>query len=170
MWSHLQTAAAGYFCEQSICHKCPLGTYGTDGKGCNPCPYATWTDVTGAKSCKTSFLFSKPGKQKMFIPYGVSKINVKLWGGGGSGSDKAAISDKNIHFSVSGGGGGFSSCNISVTPNEYVYIIVASGGSPSSEKYRENLEGGCTFKLCQELFLMIDLDVRQEGTDPHGKA
>ena len=108
----------------------------------------------------------------MFIPYGVSKINVKLWGGGGSGSgsDKVAISSKNIHFSELGGGGGFSSCNISVTPNEYVYIIVASGGSPSSEKYRENLEGGCTFKLCQELFLMIDLDVRQEGTDPDGKA
>ena len=149
LWNHLQTAAIGYFCQQSICHKCPAGTYGADGKSCNPCPYATWADLSGTKSCQTSFLFSKPGKQKLFIPYGVSKINVKLWGGGGGGggggSDKTAVSSQNIHFSESGGGGGggggFASCNISVTDNEYVYVIVAGGGNPSSNKYIENLGG-----------------------------
>ena len=143
LWNHLQTAAIGYFCQQSICHKCPAGTYGADGKSCNPCPYATWADLSGTKSCQTSFLFSKPGKQKLFIPYGVSEINVKLWGGGGGGgiSNKIAVSSQNIHSSESGGGGGFSSCNISVTPYEYVYIIVAGGGSPSSSKYIDKLGG-----------------------------
>lgn len=40
-----------------------------------------------------------------------------------------------------GSGGGFSTCNISVTANDYVHIIVASGDRASSDKCIANLGG-----------------------------
>lgn len=159
VWNSLQIVAPGYFCEHSTCLKCPIGTYGSNGRKCIQCPYATWTDLIGSTSCQKSFAFSKPGVQKIFIPYGVNKINVKLWGGGGGSGgegegDQAVVFNENTAVSKLGSGGGFSTCNVSVTANEYVYIIVASGGRASSDKYIENLGGRCVSYLqlysCQQ--------------------
>jgi hypothetical protein len=74
------------------------------------------------------------------MPYGVTAINVKLWGGGGQGSDGG---DASTVFSIEGEGGrrvggecgggrgrggSFTSCNVSVTMDQNVYVIVGRGG------------------------------------------
>ena len=76
----MQIVGPGYFCEQNTCLK---GTYSSNGRKCIHCPYATWIDLVGSTSCQKSIIFSKPGAQKIFMPYGVNKINVKLWEGRG---------------------------------------------------------------------------------------
>ena len=59
-----------------------------------------------------------------YIPYGVTKINVKLWGGGG-GSDHSLDLE---YPSQAGGGGGYSSCTLDVPMNQEIYVIIAGGG------------------------------------------
>ena len=80
--------------------------------------------MAGSSTCGSAFNFTAVGLQTLYIPIGVTKINVRLWGGGGvggrSGLDKSPGS--------SGGGGGFSSCNISVQMDSIIYVIVAGGG------------------------------------------
>jgi hypothetical protein len=66
-----------------------------------------------------------PGLHRFFIPLGIKKIAVRLWGGGGAG-DQCGGSPDNFN-PAGGGGGGFSSCNISVTPNSSIYVLVAGG-------------------------------------------
>lgn len=119
----------GYACQSSVCIKCSVGTYGPDGRKCLPCPFGTWSPITGGGSCSTSFSYTTPGLQRVHIPFGVNKILVKLWGGGGA-SDK---SSEPTYVSHSGGGGGFSLCNLTVTMSSNVYVLVAGGGSAGSQ-------------------------------------
>ena len=119
----------GYGCQSSVCVKCSVGTYGPDGKKCYACPFGTWSPNTGEGSCSKSFSYTTPGLQKVHIPFGVNKISVKLWGGGGA-SDKSSDS---TYVSHSGGGGGFSLCNLTVTMSSNVYVLVAGGGSAGSQ-------------------------------------
>ena len=119
--------AVGYYCKQNVCIKCPTGTFGNDGKVCQPCPYATWAPDLGQSSCGTTFSYSAAGLQQTYIPFGVTKINVKLWGGGGGG-DLTEEDPLQLYFSRSGGGGGYTSCNITVPMSKPIYVIVAGGG------------------------------------------
>jgi Glycine rich protein len=110
--------------------KCGMGSYG-DGIICTQCPFATWTLQIGAtdiSKCVRSFTYREPGQIKSYIPFGVTQIVVKIWGGGG-GSDNS--SDLNF-ASHSGGGGGFSSCNLTVAHSRNVYVIVGGGGGAYS--------------------------------------
>lgn len=120
----LRNVAPGYYCQRSVCYECPIGKYGTDGKKCRSCPATTWTSSTGQSKCSDTLKFSAPGLITSYIPTGVAKINVKLWGGGGGGD----ISGSDKWFAQSGGSGGFASCNITVTAAKNIYVIVAGGG------------------------------------------
>ena len=115
----------GYFCKADVCYPCTIGSYGLDGKSCLPCPFATWSPNTASTSCGTSFTYSTPGLVKSYIPYGVNKIIVQVWGGGG-GSDNTLSP---VYVAHSGGGGGYSSCNLTVPMSNPVYVVVAGGGS-----------------------------------------
>ena len=120
-----------------------IGTYGTDGKTCSACPYGTWSPNLGQSICSDIFSYSNSGLHKTYIPFGVTKINVKLWGGGG-GSDRSDGSDRfstTSYISRSGGGGGFTSCNITVSSNSSIYIIVAGGGSANTTGFTINSGG-----------------------------
>ena len=136
----LSQIAAGYYCSQSVCYQCPVGTYGTTGETCISCPYATWAPNLGQSSCGTSFTFTSTSElQKAYIPYGVGTIGVQLWGGGGGGDHSNDPSF--VYLSRSGGGGGYASCNISVASNTSVYVIVAGGGRANATGIRENFGG-----------------------------
>lgn len=139
----LSQIAQGYYCQRSVCIKCPTGTFGTDGKVCKQCPYATWAPNLGQSSCGTTFSYSAPGLQQVYIPFGVTKINVRLWGGGGGG-DKTEVSTDQLYYSRSGGGGGYTSCNITVPMSRPIYVIVAGGGGA----------GGSTMNLGGEHLLL----------------
>ena len=124
------TLAVGYRCVERICEPCPLGSYGSNGRSCVKCPLATWSTSVASTFCNTTFEYSKPGSQKFYIPAGVTRINVKLWGGGGGGGDSLS---KDVTFKPNaGGGGGFVSCNLTVSSETYVYFIVAGGGLTTS--------------------------------------
>lgn len=69
---------------------------------------------------------TEPGLLKTYIPWGIKKIHVRLWGGGGAGD--SSLGTNTGYPPASGGGGGFSSCNITVKENTTIYIIVAGGG------------------------------------------
>lgn len=104
-----------------------------DGITCRQCPFAT-SSPPGAKKCSAVVRLAKPGLFLTYIPHGISKINVRLWGGGGGGDANyqlANISFANMKSPIdpaAGGGGGFSSCNISVQQNSYIYVLVGGGG------------------------------------------
>lgn len=129
--------AAGYHCINSICYKCPIGTYGTDGLVCLQCPFATWSPTTGRTNCSSSFTYSTIGRQNVHIPFGVNQISVSLWGGGGGG-DKNFDNSKVVAYA--GGGGGFLSCNVSVLSSSSIYVVVGGGGGASDESLNQGGE------------------------------
>lgn len=131
----------GYYCSNDVCLQCPIGTFGTDGRTCNPCPFATWQPLLGQSSCVTSFSYSTAGTIRSYIPYGVTKIIVKLWGGGGGSDNTLDLLD----VSHSGGSGGYSTCNITVRHSYPVYVIVAGGGGATALTTNN---GGMCFLSC----------------------
>lgn len=82
----------------------------------------------GAHAATT--VFSYTGADQVYVvPSGVTKINVKAWGAGGAGGEP--------YLSDVGGGGGFVSGTLNVTPGEQLTIIVGGGGEsgPGSGAY-----------------------------------
>ncbi|MFI0776147.1 hypothetical protein [Streptomyces sp. NPDC021212] len=59
--------------------------------------------------------------QDFTVPPGVTAINARCWGGGGSGSGIAG---------GTGGGGGFATGDIAVVPGETLRVVVDLGGGP----------------------------------------
>jgi hypothetical protein len=123
------TFVGGYYCIDDTCKKCPVGTYGPDGSKCFPCPFGSWAPTPGSLKCATTFKYSIPGLQKVYIPFGVTGILAHLWGGGG-GSDTSL--DPLIYVSHSGGSGGFASCNLTVPHSRNIYVTVGGGGGAKS--------------------------------------
>ena len=74
----------GYHCVNSRCVRCPVGSYGPDGKNCYPCPFATWAKA-GQATCSSTFIYSVAKLHTAYIPFGVDKVKIQLWGGGGGG-------------------------------------------------------------------------------------
>lgn len=72
-----------------------------------------------------SAVFSYTGADQTWaVPAGVTQISVKVWGAGGAGG--------NYIFNDSGGGGGFVTGTLNVTPGERLTIIVGGGGQPGT--------------------------------------
>ena len=66
--------------------------------------------------------FAYTGSNQTFtVPSGITTLLVKLWGAGGGAGNMYSISQK-------GGGGGFSSGLISVTPSEQLTVITGGKG------------------------------------------
>ena len=136
--------AAGYYCESNHCHKCMLGTYGTDGKVCKECPPATWTQSNGSTdstACASFFTYQTPGSHELYIPIGVRFIDVQLWGGGGGGD--SSMGGGVNYISRSGGSGGYAACSVKVLENTTISLIVAGGGGANytATTYGLNLGG-----------------------------
>ena len=112
------------YCSYDVCFPCPAGTFGTDDKKCNPCSFATWQPELGQTKCGSSFTYETALTIKSYIPYGGTKIIVKVRDGGGS-SDSTTDIDYVGHSS---GSGGFSSCNKTVPRSNPLYVIIAGGG------------------------------------------
>lgn len=96
--------AHGHFNLASFGYPCPIGTYGTGGVSCHPCPLTTWTTTLAQTACVTKFSFSYATEstiQHLYIPDGVSMINVKLWGAGGASNrdrnSNADTADSSAH-------------------------------------------------------------------------
>src|SRR5262249_32763590 len=71
------------------------------------------------------FVFSYTGTDQTWtVPAGVAQITVKAWGAGGAGG--------NYIFNDIGGGGGFVTGTLDVTPGEQLTIIVGGGGQPGA--------------------------------------
>ena len=121
----LNQAVAGYKCVDSVCYKCPTGYFGTDGKTCRSCGLYQ-SSAEGSGECSDVISQVVPGLHSLFIPPGIKKINVRLWGGGGAGDQCGAIAADGFTPS-GGGGGGFSKCDMSVTPNSTIFMLVAGG-------------------------------------------
>lgn len=121
----------GYQCKNRVCTKCKAGTYGTDGRKCNLCPFGQWTIKEGETRCYSSFSYSTVGSHTGVIPFGVSQIIVSLWGGGGGGEQSLDNAGLVAH---AGGGGGFLSCNVTVSNIREIQIIVGGGGKARSNK------------------------------------
>lgn len=115
----------GFHCVDGKCLKCPIGTYGVDAERCELCPFGTWTIKKGETRCYSSFSYSQAGLHNIIIPFGVNLIKVSLWGGGGGGENSM---DKGRFVAHAGGGGGFLSCNVSVSDVRDIHIIVGGGG------------------------------------------
>ena len=118
------TENTGYHCVNELCIQCPVGSYGPDGINCYPCPFATWAPQTGQTTCNSTLIYSTAGLHSAYIPFGVNKINIKLWGAGGGGGES---SQQNFDAHT-GGGGGYTSCNITVPMSQNTYVTVGGGG------------------------------------------
>jgi Glycine rich protein len=135
------TAAAGYYCPISgikECTKCQSGYYGSNGRTCEICGLGT-TSVSGStdpQSCKLQLNFFNNGSEIVYVPFGIEKVHVKMWGGGGGGD-----TCKSDYIAASGGGGGYASCNITVKQNSNLYVIVGGGGETNDNVQSQNLGG-----------------------------
>lgn len=129
------TVNTGYHCVNNLCVECPVGSYGPDGINCYRCPFATWS-AAGQTTCRSRFIYSAAGLHSAYIPFGVGKINIKLWGAGGGGDESM---DHRTFVAHAGGGGGYTSCNVSVPMSQKVYVMVGGGGGGNSTK--NNLGG-----------------------------
>ena len=71
-------------------------------------------------------VFETPGVQTFVVPMGVTEILVRAWGGGGQGGNQNG---------ATGGGAGFVTARVVVTPGETLDIAVAEGGgfNPSAQ-------------------------------------
>ncbi|WP_415063078.1 Ig-like domain-containing protein [Bdellovibrio sp.] len=84
---------------------------------------SSWTAVSCVPGSKT---FSYTGGDQTFtVPSGCSSITVKMWGAGGGGANLSG------YYPYAGGGGGFTTGVLSVTPNENLTVIVGQGGRGS---------------------------------------
>lgn len=78
----------------------------------------------------TTDVFSYTGSGQTFtVPSGVTSITVKAWGAGGGGGSRQPIGQTNA---ASGGGAGYATDTISVTPGETLDIVVGGGGASST--------------------------------------
>lgn len=151
------TAVPGQYCEQTLCRPCPSGSFGTDGKTCNKCAYGE-SSLSGSNSCSSSFNMTTPGLHQLYIPLGVYKMNVRMWAGGGAGSKSGAVA----YRPNAGGGGGFSTCNITLSMDSSVTVVVAGGAQDKSNNYI-NHSGGRTsvsrslFNRHRHFFRMLSL-------------
>jgi hypothetical protein len=142
------TAAAGYYCPKSgikECTKCLSGYYGSNGRTCEKCVLGT-TSVSGStdpQSCKLLLNFFNNGSEIVYVPFGIEKVHVKMWGGGGGGDTCKSLT----YYPASGGGGGYASCNITVKQNSNLYVIVGGGGETNDNVLSQNL-GGSPVRIC----------------------
>jgi hypothetical protein len=96
---------------------------GLAGTGYRPViadPSGTLNTLTGSGSNRVAFAYSSSGNQSWTVPTGVSLIYVKLWGAGGGSAYSTGDGP--------GGGGGFVSGFMNVTPGASLTIIVGRGG------------------------------------------
>ena len=120
----LQTTAFGYYCKDSTCYQCPPGTFGRDGKICDPCPFGSWAPLFGQLSCQLSFAYSIPSMQKIYIPYGVTQLYVKHWE---TGVAEGELNLNTAYLSRQDNIPEFSSCNLSVPMTQEIYVIISDG-------------------------------------------
>lgn len=62
--------------------------------------------------------------QSFVVPAGITQITVKAWGAGGAGG--------NYVYDDIGGGGGFVTGILNVTPGEQLTVVVGGGGQPGA--------------------------------------
>ncbi|MBV2169342.1 MAG: hypothetical protein KUL82_11615 [Bdellovibrio sp.] len=81
---------------------------------------ANWTAIACTPGSKT---FTFTGADQLFaVPTGCSSITVKMWGAGGGGVYAEG------YVNTQGGGGGYTTGKLSVTPGESLTVIVGQGG------------------------------------------
>lgn len=99
--------------------------------------------------------YDVPGTYSFQVPSDTYSISVLCVGGGGGGASGVANSATSFLMFGAGGGGGATAYanNISVTPGEYLSVVVGAGG-PSSNIYGFKTDGGDSYiargttKLC----------------------
>ena len=65
--------------------------------------------------------------QNYTVPRNCSRLLVKVWGAGGAGG--AVKGQTAPMYGFAGGSGGFTSCNVSVTPGQVLGVLVGGGGT-----------------------------------------
>ncbi len=72
--------------------------------------------------------FSYTGADQTYtVPAGITSIRVKMWGGGGGGGHPGGWS-----YGFPGGGGGYTTGKMAVTPGQNLTIMVGAGGTNGS--------------------------------------
>lgn len=127
----------GYYCRKDICHRCSSGFYSVNGRECEECPTGT-SSAHGSSSCSSLLKFTRPGVEKVYIPFGSNKIRVYLQEGGACTS---RTSDGGEYDQFSSQCGVFSSCLVSVPMNSSLYVIVGGSSQSSSSTVYDTYEG-----------------------------
>lgn len=129
--------APGYYCRRGICHTCRSGFYSVDGGECENCPTGT-TSIDSSSSCNSLLNFTRPGVEKVLIPYGTNKIRVYLKPGDDCRSDASRSGESDL---LSSDCGVVSSCLISAPMNSTLYVIVGSSNHQNSAASSSSFEG-----------------------------
>lgn len=75
--------------------------------------------------------------QTYVVPAGVTSLFVEMWGGGGGGGAPGGW-----NYGFPGGGGGYTSSQIPVTPGQEITVMVGAGGMRGGAAPTNNLYGG----------------------------
>ena len=101
--------------------------YNTEARSIEQYTSGNWVQLNPAG--RQVFSFTN-GDQTLSIPTGVTNILAKCWGAGG-----AAGTAGGWYIGSPGGGGGFMSSVIPVTPGENLIVVVGRGGEPNAGTY-----------------------------------
>lgn len=75
--------------------------------------------------------------QNYTVPNNCHVLSVKLWGAGGAGGANSYGSG----YGFAGGSGGYTSCNISVTPGQVLFVLVGGGGGKGTVWTSDSIGG-----------------------------
>ncbi|MFS8130858.1 MAG: beta strand repeat-containing protein [Candidatus Dojkabacteria bacterium] len=104
----------------------------------------TGTDFDSKVASQT---FTYTGSDQIYtVPQGVTSIRVKIWGGGGAGGNPGSWTQ-----GYPGGGGGYTTADIEVTPGQNLNVMVGAGGSHTANSLYNYGGGGpnCGGTDCQ---------------------
>ncbi len=113
--------------------------WGGDCAGTGPCVLT----MDGAKSVTATFratceaapyLLATPGVSTVTVPVGCHAATVKAWGAAGGGHPYGSM--------YSGGGGGFATAKVVISPGESLQVAVGGGGAQAPGSYKGAGGGG----------------------------
>ena len=97
----------------------------------------TYTSSNTIHTFNPTVFFYSGADQTYTVPAGVTSITVKMWGGGGGGGYLGGWT-----YGFPGGGSGYTTATLAVTPGQILTVMVGAGGSNGSIANTTNSYGG----------------------------
>jgi hypothetical protein len=100
--------------------------------------YWNMNEKTSSECIFGSTIYTYTGSDQTFtVPTGITSITTEMWGGGGGGGNAGGW-----NYGYPGGGAGYTTATLSVTPGQTLTVMVGAGGTKGSTTSTSESYGG----------------------------